>query len=149
MAVFDFLKKGPVAPAETKASATGPVIAYRGSGRVVWGPRDTVNLTKNGFTGNPVGFRAVKLIAEAAAAENAVDDIAHQIERLAVGLLEKVDQVVRLAAHGAEVHIGDPHRAVAGLVGLGAAGLAGRAHRMPSGLRFFTSAGWRYRVVAL
>ncbi|TCM86610.1 phage portal protein [Rhodovulum steppense] len=53
---------------EAKASATGPVIAWAGSGRVAWSPRDTVSLTRNGFVGNPVGFRAVKLIAEAAAA---------------------------------------------------------------------------------
>ena len=53
---------------EAKASATGPVIAYASSGRVAWSPRDTVSLTKTGFQGNPVGFRAVKLIAEAAAA---------------------------------------------------------------------------------
>ncbi|MEO1307108.1 MAG: phage portal protein, partial [Pseudomonadota bacterium] len=38
------------------------------SGRVAWSPRDTASLTKAGFAGNPVGFRAVKLIAEAAAA---------------------------------------------------------------------------------
>lgn len=56
------------AAAEQKASATGPVIAYHGSGRVAWSPRDTVSLTRTGFSGNPVGFRAVKLIAEAAAA---------------------------------------------------------------------------------
>ncbi len=53
---------------EVKASATGPVIAYGTSGRVAWTPRDTVSLTKVGFAGNPVGFRSVKLIAEAAAA---------------------------------------------------------------------------------
>ncbi|SIS68455.1 phage portal protein, HK97 family [Roseivivax lentus] len=64
------LFRGPAQPAipETKASATGPVIAYASSGRVAWSPRDTVSLTKTGFSGNPVGFRAVKLIAEAAAA---------------------------------------------------------------------------------
>jgi len=66
--VFDFLKRTGADVPETKASATGPVIAYRGSGRVAWSPRDAVSLTKTGFTGNPVGFRAVKLIAEAAAA---------------------------------------------------------------------------------
>ncbi|SLN54514.1 phage portal protein [Roseisalinus antarcticus] len=70
--MFDFLKRtaeaqGP-APAETKASATGPVIAMHTSGRVAWSPRDVVSLTKTGFSGNPVGFRAVKMIAEAAAA---------------------------------------------------------------------------------
>lgn len=66
--VFDFLRRAPTAVPEKKASATGPVVAWRGSGRVVWSPRDTVSLTRTGFQGNPVGFRAVKLIAEAAAA---------------------------------------------------------------------------------
>ena len=63
--MFDFLKRQPP---EAKASAAGPVIAYHGSGRVAWSARDTVSLTRTGFTGNPIGFRAVKLIAEAAAA---------------------------------------------------------------------------------
>ncbi len=58
----------PMAVPQVKASATGPVIAYASSGRVAWSPRDTVSLTRTGFQGNPVGFRAVKLIAEAAAA---------------------------------------------------------------------------------
>ncbi len=66
--VFDFLKRGANVAPEAKASATGPVIACQGAGRVAWSPRDTVSLTRNGFMGNPVGFRAVKLIAEAAAA---------------------------------------------------------------------------------
>ena len=48
---------------EVKASASGPVIAWGGSGRVAWSARDTVSLTKVGFLGNPVGFRSVKLIA--------------------------------------------------------------------------------------
>ena len=68
MAVFDFLKRSEAVVPEVKASATGPVIAYSGTGRVAWSPRDTVSLMRTGFTGNPVGFRAVKLIAEAAAA---------------------------------------------------------------------------------
>lgn len=68
--MFDFLKKaGPaLAPAEKKASATGRVIAWGSAGRVAWGARDAVSLAKGGFLGNPVGFRAVRLIAEAAAA---------------------------------------------------------------------------------
>ncbi|MFK7834908.1 MAG: phage portal protein [Sulfitobacter sp.] len=77
--VFDFLRRGTAAasvpqqqvPANgfaQKASATGPVVAYQTGGRVAWSPRDTVSLTKTGFCGNPVGFRSVKLIAEAAAA---------------------------------------------------------------------------------
>lgn len=67
--VFDFLRRGAnVDVPEQKASATGPVVSYQSSGRVAWSPRDTVSLTRTGFTGNPVGFRSVKLIAEAAAA---------------------------------------------------------------------------------
>ncbi len=69
--MFDFLKSGPkaeAAPAEVKASATGRVIALQTGGRVAWSPRDVASLTRAGFAGNPVGFRAVKLIAEAAAA---------------------------------------------------------------------------------
>jgi HK97 family phage portal protein len=66
--VFDFLKRADRAVPEQKASATGPVINYSGTGRVAWSPRDTVSLTKTGFLGNPIGFRSVKLIAETAAA---------------------------------------------------------------------------------
>jgi HK97 family phage portal protein len=71
--VFNFLRRGEVSPApsavmETKASATGRVVAWGNSGRVKWSPRDTASLTRTGFLANPVGFRAVKLVAEAAAA---------------------------------------------------------------------------------
>lgn len=54
---------------ERKASATGRVVALAsGAGRAVWSSRDTASLTRGGFVGNPVGFRCVKLIAEAGAA---------------------------------------------------------------------------------
>ena len=68
--ILDFFRQGnaAVAPPESKASATGPVIAWHGAGRVAWSPRDTVSLARTGFSGNPVGFRCVKMIAEAAAA---------------------------------------------------------------------------------
>ncbi|WP_170595432.1 phage portal protein [Ruegeria arenilitoris] len=67
--VFDFLRRGSAEKApEAKASAAGPVVAWQTGGRVAWSPRDTVSLTRTGFSGNPVGFRSVKLIAEAAAA---------------------------------------------------------------------------------
>jgi HK97 family phage portal protein len=65
--VFDFLKRSEAVVPEQKASATGPVINYSSTGRVAWSPRDVVSLTKTGFLGNPIGFRAVKLIAETAA----------------------------------------------------------------------------------
>lgn len=72
--MFEFLKRQSGAGAsaargsERKASATGAVVAFAGGGRVAWGPRDTVSLTKAGFMGNPIAFRAVKVISEAAAA---------------------------------------------------------------------------------
>ncbi|NOD34221.1 MULTISPECIES: phage portal protein [unclassified Ruegeria] len=67
--VFDFLRRGSAGETpEAKASAAGPVVAWQTGGRVAWSPRDAVSLTRTGFSGNPVGFRSVKLIAEAAAA---------------------------------------------------------------------------------
>jgi HK97 family phage portal protein len=68
--VFDFLRRGEKAEpvVEKKASATGRVVAWGHSGRVAWSPRDTVSLTRTGFQGNPIGFRVVRLISEAAAA---------------------------------------------------------------------------------
>ncbi len=66
--MFDFLKRDEAELVEAKASATGRVSAWSTQGRVAWTPRDMVSLTKAGFAANPVGFRAVKVIAEAAAA---------------------------------------------------------------------------------
>lgn len=71
--VFNFLRRGEQSPApetalEKKFSATGRVVAFGSSGRIAWSPRDASSLTRNGFLGNPVGFRSVKLVAEAAAA---------------------------------------------------------------------------------
>ena len=70
MAFRLFSRQPGAAPAlERKASATGRVAAIAaGSGRVIWSARDTGTLTRGAFIGNPVGFRAVRLIAEAAAA---------------------------------------------------------------------------------
>lgn len=67
MGVIDYFRREASVP-EVKASATGKVVAWHSSGRVAWSPRDVVTLTRTGFAGNPVGFRAVKMIAEAAAA---------------------------------------------------------------------------------
>ncbi|MFA9232517.1 MAG: phage portal protein, partial [Microgenomates group bacterium] len=67
--LFDFLKRPQSEPViMTKASAAGRVVAWGTTGRVAWSPRDAVTLAKNGFQANPMGFRAVKLISEAAAA---------------------------------------------------------------------------------
>ena len=66
--VFQLFKQAAADPVETKASATAPVVAFHGNGRAAWSPRDRSSLIRNGFAGNPVGFRCVKMIAEAAAA---------------------------------------------------------------------------------
>lgn len=71
--VFELFRRGdgaavPNGVPERKASATGRVIAMQSGGRVAWSARDTVSLTRAGFAGNPVGFRSVKMIAEAASA---------------------------------------------------------------------------------
>ncbi len=68
MMKFDLFRRRGAVVVEQKASATGRVMAWGSSGRVAWSARDTVTLTKVGFMGNPVGFRCVKMIAEAAAA---------------------------------------------------------------------------------
>jgi len=65
---LNFFRRAEVAVPEVKASATGPVVAFHGTGRAAWTPRDVASLTRNGFAGNPVGFRCVKMIAEAAGA---------------------------------------------------------------------------------
>lgn len=56
-----------VAP-EAKASAAAPVVAFHGAGRTVWSARDVNTLTQVGFLRNPVAYRCVKVIAEAASA---------------------------------------------------------------------------------
>ena len=65
---LNIFKKGKDTQVEIKASAAARVAVWGSVGRVAWSPRDTVSLTRNGFQGNPVGFRVVRLIAEAAAA---------------------------------------------------------------------------------
>ena len=75
--VLGLFRRGQSAVPEAKASAVGPLTAGRiapaiglaqQASRPVWGPRDGRSLVRGGFQGNPVGFRAVRLIAEAAAA---------------------------------------------------------------------------------
>lgn len=65
--MFGLRRKAETLPA-AKASLSGRVAALASLGRAVWSPRDVGTLTRMGFTSNPIGFRAVKLIAEAAAA---------------------------------------------------------------------------------
>jgi HK97 family phage portal protein len=65
--VLQFFRGRPAAP-EAKASAAAPVVAFQGAGRAAWSARDTGTLTRVGFLRNPVAFRCVKIVAEAAAA---------------------------------------------------------------------------------
>ena len=52
---------------ERKRSAAAPLIALHGAGRAVWTPKNYAALAAAGFGGNPIGYRAVRMIAEAAA----------------------------------------------------------------------------------
>lgn len=54
--------------AETKRSATAPLIALHQAGRPQWTPRNYAALAQEGFASNAIGYRAVRMIAEAAGA---------------------------------------------------------------------------------
>ncbi|UZE47605.1 phage portal protein [Rhodopseudomonas sp. P2A-2r] len=60
--------KAYLAPPEAKASRTARLLAYESGGRARWTPRDYAALAREGFVGNAVVHRAVRLIAENAAA---------------------------------------------------------------------------------
>ena len=51
---------------ETKRSATAPLIALHQAGRPQWTPRNYAALAQEGFASNAIGYRAVRMIAEAA-----------------------------------------------------------------------------------
>ncbi len=57
----------PVRTLEKKASRTGALVALHHQGRAVWTPRDYAALAYEGYQKNPIVFRAVRMIAEAAA----------------------------------------------------------------------------------
>lgn len=62
---------GDVTDIETKASAAAKVRPWQVQGMggaAIFGARDQGSLQRAGFLGNPVGYRAVKMIAEAASA---------------------------------------------------------------------------------
>jgi HK97 family phage portal protein len=52
---------------ERKASAVGAFTALHGAGRPVWTARDSVSLARAGYQRNVIGFRCVRMIAEACA----------------------------------------------------------------------------------
>jgi HK97 family phage portal protein len=51
---------------ETKRSVTGPLIALHQAGRPQWTPRNYAALASEGFAANAIGYRCVRMIAEAA-----------------------------------------------------------------------------------
>ena len=53
--------------AEQKRSTTAPLIAFHTAGQPQWTPRNYAALAREGFAGNPIGYRAVRMISEAAA----------------------------------------------------------------------------------
>ena len=55
-------------PSETKLSAVAPLIAMQYQRQPVWSPRDYASFAREGFAQNPVVYRCVRMIAEAAAA---------------------------------------------------------------------------------
>ena len=52
---------------EEKASRVGRLMTVEHLGRAVWTPRDYASLAREGFAKNPIVFRCVRMIAEAAA----------------------------------------------------------------------------------
>ncbi len=63
MPLFPRLRRPP----EAKASRTGALVAFTTAGRPIWTPRDYETLAREGFAKNPVAYRCVRMIAEAAA----------------------------------------------------------------------------------
>jgi phage portal protein BeeE len=54
-------------PAERKASAAGPLIAFESLRQPVWTPRDYAAFAREGFMGNAIVYRCVRMTAETAA----------------------------------------------------------------------------------
>jgi HK97 family phage portal protein len=52
---------------QTKASATSSIVALHTVGRPQWTPRNYAALAREGFAGNVIGYRCVRMVAEAAA----------------------------------------------------------------------------------
>lgn len=85
--MFDRLKAYLAAP-EAKASRTAKLLAFESGGRARWTTRDYRGLAREGYLGNAIVHRAVRLIAENAAAcqflvfEGAQERDAHPLSQL-------------------------------------------------------------------
>ena len=62
-----FALTGALPAGEEKASRVGAVIAMETLGRPVWSPRDYQTFAREGYMQNPIVYRSVRMIAEAAA----------------------------------------------------------------------------------
>jgi HK97 family phage portal protein len=90
IALFDRLKN-LLRPPESKTSRTARLIALESPGRARWTPRDYAALAREGFLGNAIVHRAVKLVAENAAscAFLAYDDAAERDRHPLLDLLAR------------------------------------------------------------
>jgi HK97 family phage portal protein len=52
---------------QTKSSVTSSIVAMHTAGRPQWTPKNYAALAREGYAGNVVGYRAVRMVAEAAA----------------------------------------------------------------------------------
>ncbi|MCG8440890.1 MAG: phage portal protein, partial [Caulobacterales bacterium] len=59
--------RGALGAPERKDSVARALIAWRDLGEPVWGRRDYAAFAREGYGRNPIAFRCVRLIAEAAA----------------------------------------------------------------------------------
>ena len=106
----------------------------RAAGRAAWSARDTATLTRVGFLGNPVAFRCVKIIAEAAAAVPVVVqdadrrfDVHPVLDLLAAPNPGQGGAALLEAFYGHLLLSGDGYLEAAGEVGVGRAARALRA----------------------
>jgi HK97 family phage portal protein len=79
-----------VAPAQ-KSSATLPLIALHNPGQPIWSPRDYAAFSREGYARNPIVYRSIRMICEAAAS-NPVQLFEHQNRLAAHPLLDLLAQ---------------------------------------------------------
>ncbi|WP_150523080.1 phage portal protein [Roseibium sediminis] len=60
-------RRGPEQGREEKASRTGALLAVHGQSQPVWSTRNYAALAREGYARNPIVYRAVRMVAEAAA----------------------------------------------------------------------------------
>ena len=87
-------------PPERKASAARSLVALSMQGQAAWTPRDYLALAREGFAQNAIVYRAVRMIAEAAAS------VPLQADDLAIGALLQQPNADQDAAELLEAHFG-------------------------------------------